>query len=469
MPARDKEFVHLHVHTDYSLLDGACRIDRLMKRTAELGMKSIAITDHGCLFGLVDFFKKAGSSGIKPLLGCEIYLTTGDRTEKDAPTRKKAFHMGLLARNFEGYRNLVRLVSDAHVKGFYYKPRADFTTLAAHADGLIGFTGCMQGVVPQALLNEDFEAARQWTGKFVDIFGKENFFVEIQDHAIEEQRQIIPGLLKLAEIFGLKVVCTNDVHYVEQNDAPTHDVLLCIQTGSKVADEKRMRYANDQFYLKSRDEMEAIFRERPDSLINTNAVAEMLEKVGIPNPTERLNQYPHEMSGGMRQRAMIAMALVCRPEVLIADEPTTALDVTIQAQILKLILDLQKEIGTSVIFITHDLGVVAQVADDVAVMYLGRIVERASVREALKSPLHPYTIALLESLPRMESHHERLSAIVGSVPSLAEIPSGCPFHPRCPHAQPGLCDVGSPPRLEAQGDGRLVACLRIEEIAQAHS
>ena len=277
MPARDKEFVHLHVHTDYSLLDGACRIDRLMKRTAELGMNSIAITDHGCLFGLVDFFKKAGQSGIKPLLGCEIYLTTGDRTEKGAPTRKKAFHMGLLARNFEGYRNLVRLVSDAHVKGFYYKPRADFTTLAAHAEGLIGFTGCLQGVVPQALLNEDFEAAKEWTGKFVDIFGKENYFVEIQDHTIEEQRQIIPGLLKLAGMFDLKVVCTNDVHYVERNDAPTHDVLLCIQTGSKVADEKRMRYANDQFYLKSRDEMEAIFRERPDSLINTNAVAEMCE------------------------------------------------------------------------------------------------------------------------------------------------------------------------------------------------
>ncbi len=196
--------------------------------------------------------------------------------------------------------------------------------------------------------------------------------------------------------------------------------------------------------------------------------AEMLEKVGIPNAVERLNQYAHEMSGGMRQRAMIAMALVCRPEVLIADEPTTALDVTIQAQILKLIKDLQKEIGTSVIFITHDLGVVAQVADDVAVMYLGRIVEQASVREALKSPLHPYTIALLESLPRMESHHERLTAIAGSVPSLADIPRGCPFHPRCPHALPGLCDVGNPPRLEAQGDGRLVACLRIEEIAQAH-
>ena len=197
--------------------------------------------------------------------------------------------------------------------------------------------------------------------------------------------------------------------------------------------------------------------------------AEMLEKVGIPNANERLNQYSHEMSGGMRQRAMIAMALVCRPEVLIADEPTTALDVTIQAQILKLIKDLQEEIGTSVIFITHDLGVVAQVADDVAVMYLGRVVERASVREVLKSPRHPYTAALLESLPRMDSLQERLPAIVESVPSLTKIPPGCPFHPRCSHAVAGVCDVGGLPKLESIGNDRLVACLRSEEIAQAHS
>lgn len=237
-------------------------------------MKAIAITDHGCLFGLVDFFKKASSFGIKPLLGCEIYLTTEDRREK---TKKKSHHMGLLAKNFQGYRNLVRLVSDAHVNGFYYKPRADMSTLAAHAEGLIGFTGCLQGVVPQLLLQGDFESAKEWTGKFVEIFGKENYFVEIQDHTIPEQLQIIPPLLKLAEMFDLKVVCTNDVHYVHRDDSPTHDALLCIQTGSKVADEKRMRYANDQFYLKSRDEMEGIFRERPDSLINTAAVAEMCE------------------------------------------------------------------------------------------------------------------------------------------------------------------------------------------------
>lgn len=191
---------------------------------------------------------------------------------------------------------------------------------------------------------------------------------------------------------------------------------------------------------------------------------EMLRKVGIPGAERRIDQYPHEMSGGMRQRVVIAMALVCNPEVLIADEPTTALDVTIQAQILKLIKELQTERGTSVVFITHDLGVVAQIADDVAVMYVGRVVEKADVRSVLKSPLHPYTIGLLESLPSNSVKGERLPAIKGSVPSLTAIPPGCPFNPRCAHAVPGRCDVGAPPALRTFTGGRQAACLRIEEI-----
>jgi oligopeptide/dipeptide ABC transporter ATP-binding protein len=191
---------------------------------------------------------------------------------------------------------------------------------------------------------------------------------------------------------------------------------------------------------------------------------EMLKKVGIPGAERRVDQYPHEMSGGMRQRVVIAMALVCNPEILIADEPTTALDVTIQAQILKLIKDLQKERGTSVVFITHDLGVVAQIADDVAVMYLGRVVEKAGVREVLKAPLHPYTMGLLQSLPGASHKGERLPAIRGSVPSLSRIPPGCPFHPRCPHAVAGRCDVGAPPALRTFNEGCQAACIRIEEI-----
>ena len=190
----------------------------------------------------------------------------------------------------------------------------------------------------------------------------------------------------------------------------------------------------------------------------------MLGRVGIPAPEKRVDQYPFELSGGMRQRVVIAMALACNPEILIADEPATALDVTIQAQIMGLLKDLQRDLGTSTLLITHDLGVVAQLADDVAVMYLGRIVEQADVRAIIRRPRHPYTMGLLKSLPSLAVHKERLPAIQGSVPSLNEIPPGCPFHPRCPYAQPGRCDQGAPPALETIGAGHRVACLRVGEI-----
>jgi peptide/nickel transport system ATP-binding protein len=193
-------------------------------------------------------------------------------------------------------------------------------------------------------------------------------------------------------------------------------------------------------------------------------VVEMLGKVGIPSPETRIKQYPFEMSGGMRQRVVIAMAMVCKPEILIADEPTTALDVTIQAQILKLMKDIQQDMGTSILLITHDLAVVAQVADDVAVMYLGRIIEQADVRQAMKSPRHPYTEALIKSLPGLTLHHESLPTIKGSVPSFYEMPKGCPFHPRCSYAKKGLCDTGAPPPLQPAGDGRMSACLRWKEV-----
>jgi oligopeptide/dipeptide ABC transporter ATP-binding protein len=191
---------------------------------------------------------------------------------------------------------------------------------------------------------------------------------------------------------------------------------------------------------------------------------EMLGKVGIPGPEKRIDQYPFEMSGGMRQRVVIAMALVCNPEVLIADEPTTALDVTIQAQIMGLMKGLQEDLGTSILLITHDLGVVAQAADDVAVMYLGRIVEQGTVREVMKDPRHPYTMGLLNSLPSLAMDKEQLPSIDGTVPSLTEIPPGCPFHPRCPYAEPGLCDSGDLPELTDLGGGRGAACLRVNDL-----
>ena len=271
---KDKEFVHLHVHTDYSLLDGCCRIDRLMERTAEMGMKAVAITDHGNLFGVVDFISKAEKNGVKPLIGCEAYICNGhSRTDRI----NKYNHMGLLAKDFVGYQNLSKIVSDSHTEGFYYKPRTDMEFLAQNSAGLIGFTGCLQGVVPQLLLHDEIEEAKNMVGQFIEIFGRENYFVEIHDHGIAEQQKIIPDLRKIAKDFDLKIVAANDVHYVNAEDWNPHDALLCIQTGSKVAEEKRMRYDSRQFYLKTREEMELVFKEVPEAITNTSAVAEMCD------------------------------------------------------------------------------------------------------------------------------------------------------------------------------------------------
>jgi DNA polymerase III subunit alpha len=295
VPAADKNFVHLHVHSDYSLLDGACRIDRLTERAGQLGMTALALTDHGNLFGAIDFYTVAKSKGIKPLIGCELYLSEGSRLEKQGRSDegRSIFHLGLLAKDIVGYQNLLKLVSDAHLKGFYYKPRTDLETLARHAEGLIGFTGCLASMVPQHLMNDRWEDARTATARFVDIFGRENYFVEIQDHGIAEQRKIIPGLLKLAKEFGLKVIASNDVHYVNSTDAGPHDAMLCIQTGAKIEDEKRMRFEGQQFYLKSRAEMERVFAEVPEAVVNTAAVAEMCDlTIPFPKGSERYPKYP---------------------------------------------------------------------------------------------------------------------------------------------------------------------------------
>ncbi|HTX66755.1 MAG TPA: PHP domain-containing protein, partial [Opitutaceae bacterium] len=295
MASADPNFAHLHVHTDYSLLDGACRIDRLMDRAAALGMKALAMTDHGNLFGTIDFYNEAKQRGIKPLIGCEMYLTEGSRLERTGRSEegKSIFHLGLLARTTAGYQNLLKLVSDAHLRGFYYRPRADFETLAKHAEGLIAFTGCLAAIVPQRLLRGRYDDARKATARFVDIFGRENFFVELQDHGLAPQRQIIPDLLRLAREFNLRVVCTNDVHYVRAEDAGPHDALLCIQTGAKLADADRMRFDSRQFYLKSRDEMAALFGEVPDALANTRVVADMCDlKIPFPKGSERYPRYP---------------------------------------------------------------------------------------------------------------------------------------------------------------------------------
>jgi len=295
LATHDQDFVHLHVHSDYSLLDGACRIDRLLDRTAELGMPALALTDHGNLFGAIEFYTAATAKGVKPLIGCEMYLAEGSRLERQGRTDegKNIFHLGLIARDLTGYQNLLKLVSDAHLRGFYYRPRTDLETLAKHSKGLIGFTGCLASLVPHLLLHDRVEDARRAMARFVDIFGRENYFVEIQDHGLPEQRKIAMALLKLAHEFSLKVVCTNDVHYIRAGDAGPHDAMLCIQTGSKIADEKRMRFDRPEFFLKSREEMEKIFAEVPESLLNTRAVAEMCDlAIPFPKHNERYPKFP---------------------------------------------------------------------------------------------------------------------------------------------------------------------------------
>lgn len=291
----EQPFVHLHCHSDYSLLDGCALVSKLVERAAHMGMPAIALTDHGNLFGAVDFYKTAKAKKVKPLVGCEIYLVI-DHLMTERPRRLKPaedeeletsaggsaltgkiYHMGLLARNATGWANLSKLVSLAHLQGMYYRPRVDFQTLARHAEGLTGFTGCMQGVIPQHLLRGELDKAREWLARFIEVFGREHYFVEIQNHGIPEQSQINRDIIKLAREFNVRVVCSNDAHYTEQAHSVPHDMLLCIQTGKKVADQNRMRYANDQFYLKSRAEMATLFGEVEGALDNTLLVAEQCD------------------------------------------------------------------------------------------------------------------------------------------------------------------------------------------------
>ena len=301
-----RDFVHLHVHTDYSMLDGCSRIDRLMQRACDMTMRAVAITDHGNLFGLFDFWSEAksrskGEVKLKPLLGCELYLVW-DHALTDKPDRRehKYYHMGVLARSFKGYQNLTKLVSDAHVRGLHYKPRTDVEQLAKHAEGLIGFSGCLQGVIPQALLRGDYEAARKACGRFIEIFGRENFVIELMDHGLEEQKRIIPDLLKLAGEFQLRVVATNDVHYVDAGDNVAHDAMLCIQTGARLADERRMRYDAKEFYLKSQAEMLRVFGEVPEAITNTVAIAEMCD---VQLPVGQNNYPVYVFSEGVKPKA----------------------------------------------------------------------------------------------------------------------------------------------------------------------
>lgn len=267
-------FTHLHVHTEYSLLDGASRMKELVARAKELGMKSIAITDHGVMFGVIDFYKECLANGIKPIIGCEVYTAARRMEDKDANKDKYQGHLVLLAKNNQGYQNLIKIVSLGFTKGFYYKPRIDKEVLRTHSEGIIALSACLAGDVQRKLLNRDYEGAKQEALTLREIFGEENFYLELQDQGLEEEQQILPDMIRIHEETGIPFVATNDVHYVRQEDAKAHDVLLCIQTAATIDEEDRMRFPNDQFYLKSEEEMRRLFAGIPDACDNTEKVAE---------------------------------------------------------------------------------------------------------------------------------------------------------------------------------------------------
>src|SRR5215471_3453055 len=270
------DFVHLHLHTEYSLLDGACRLDRLMDKAHELKFPALAITDHGVLYGAIDFYQAARAKGIKPIIGCEVYVAPGSRLEKKASSggRDVYNHLVLLAKDETGYKNLIKLATAAHLEGYYYKPRIDKEILAAHKEGLIALSGCLASEVPDWILKDQLPKAREALDWFKQTLGPDNFYVELQNHGIAEQAKVNRHLIPWAKEFGLKLVATNDVHYVEKNHSHAHDCLICIGTQSLLSDTKRMRYAQEQFYLRSAEEMKARFSEMPEAVQNTLEVAE---------------------------------------------------------------------------------------------------------------------------------------------------------------------------------------------------
>ena len=269
------EFTHLHVHTEYSLLDGSSKIKEITSRAKELGMKSLAITDHGVMYGVIDFYKAAKEVGIKPILGCEVYVAPGSRFDKQpGESESRYYHLVLLAENNTGYKNLMKIVSRGFTEGFYYKPRVDYEVLEQFHEGIIALSACLAGEVQRYLARGMYEAGCEAAKRYEGIFGKGNFFLELQDHGIPEQKYVNPQLIRMSQELGIDLVCTNDVHYTYAQDADAHDILLCIQTGKKDTDENRMRYDGGQYYLKSPEEMAELFPYALQALENTCKIAE---------------------------------------------------------------------------------------------------------------------------------------------------------------------------------------------------
>ena len=268
-------FVHLHVHTEYSLLDGSNKIKEYVARVKELGMNSAAITDHGVMYGVIDFYKEAKKAGINPILGCEVYVAPGSRFDREAGHNDdRYYHLVLLAENDEGYHNLMKIVSRGFTEGYYYKPRVDKELLRQYSGGIIALSACLAGEVQKNLVRGLYEEAKKAAYEYQDIFGKGNFFLELQDHGMGEQQTANQGLLRLSEETGIELVATNDVHYTYAEDEKPHDILLCLQTGKKLSDENRMRYEGGQYYVKSEEEMRGLFPYALQALENTQKIAD---------------------------------------------------------------------------------------------------------------------------------------------------------------------------------------------------
>ena len=285
-------FCHLHLHTQYSLLDGFSKIENLMDKVKELGMDSVAITDHGVMFGVVDFYKKAKKKGINPIIGCEVYVSFRSRHDREN-IDKKSYHLILLAENNEGYKNLIKIVSAGFVEGFYYKPRVDYEILKKYSKGIIALSACLAGEIPQRLMEGKYPEAKLAAERLSELFGRDNFYLELQDHDIPEQARVNMYIQKLSRETGIPMVATNDVHYLTKEDWKTHEILMCIQTGKTLQDEHRMEFKTNEFYLKSPDEMEDLFKGYEGALENTVKIAQRC-RVDFDFDTIHLPEYKVE-------------------------------------------------------------------------------------------------------------------------------------------------------------------------------
>jgi DNA polymerase-3 subunit alpha len=291
VPIAPNDFVHLHLHSEFSLLDGLGRIDDLVSEASAHGFDALAVTDHGSLYGAVAFFQACTAKGIKPIVGVEAYMARRGMADRDGKADAQQSHLVLLAKDWTGYQNLCRLVTAAHLDGYYYKPRIDRELLARHSEGLIGLSACLGGEVARALETDDTETARRVAGEYADILGRDHFFLELQDHGLPEQRALNPKLLRLAQDTGLPLVVTNDLHYVRREQAEAHDVLLCVGTGSNLDTPNRLRFETQEFYLKSAAEMARLFPEQPEALLNSRRIAEMTN-LAMPFGELRLPHFP---------------------------------------------------------------------------------------------------------------------------------------------------------------------------------